>query len=131
YSDQFLIVPPRQIGIAAPAECSDFLKALTLYLNSDFVIYHQFLTTPQLGIKREVATLRSLKELPVPFAPEPSRSWKEWEQLHEKLVEAEAAGMKAVNMQWYAEGHGAELLKELNAMVSEMLAFDQTAQAAI
>jgi hypothetical protein len=67
YSDDFLIVPPRQIGIASTPEQGSnaakkgLLKALALYLNSDFVTYHQFLTTPQMGIQRKVATLQALR----------------------------------------------------------------------
>lgn len=53
YSDEFLVVPPRQIGIAAEPEHADFLLALALYLNSDFVTYHQFFTAPEFGIKTE------------------------------------------------------------------------------
>ena len=45
YSEQFLVVPPRQIGIVSPSEDRDFLKALSLFLSSDFVFYHQFLTS--------------------------------------------------------------------------------------
>jgi hypothetical protein len=50
YSDEFLAVPTRQIGIASSAGNEALLKALSLYLSSDFVTYQQFFTTSEWGI---------------------------------------------------------------------------------
>lgn len=132
YSDDFIIVPPRQIGIAATWERAGLLKALALYLNSDFVKYHQFLTTPQLGIKREVATLHSLKALPVPFRPDED-NWAAWDLLYERLRRAEQAATERGQSDWYAEGAGAALFAELNALVNKALGLDldHAARAAV
>ncbi len=51
YSDEFLAIPPRQIGIGGKAKHAKLLKALSLFLVSDFAIYYQFFTTPVLGCK--------------------------------------------------------------------------------
>jgi len=41
------------IGIVSPTDDAQFLKALSLYLSSDFAYYHQFLTSTELGVKRD------------------------------------------------------------------------------
>ena len=53
YSDEFLAIPPRQIGIGGKAKHAKLLKALSLFLVSDFAIYYQFFTTPSWGVKLE------------------------------------------------------------------------------
>jgi hypothetical protein len=68
YTDEYLVVPSRQIGIVSVTDDQRFLKALTLYLNSDFVAYHQFLTASESGIQKTRGTLASLRLLPLPFA---------------------------------------------------------------
>lgn len=88
YGDQFLVVPPRQIGISSSKGNAAFLKALSLYLISDFVRYQQVLTSPQFGVQRAVSTLRALRNLPVPFGPDSDLS--SWVELHGKLAQASA-----------------------------------------
>ena len=41
-----------------------------LYLNSDFVHYHQFLMSPEWGVSTSSSTLDALKQLPIPFSPD-------------------------------------------------------------
>jgi hypothetical protein len=52
FSDEYIVVPARQIGMAGTSAARSLLKALTLYLNSQFVQYHQFFASPQAGVKR-------------------------------------------------------------------------------
>jgi hypothetical protein len=59
------------------------LKAMALYLNSDFVEYHQFLQSPQSGVDRLVNTLTALRSLPVPF--EDPSSIEKWEALYSRI----------------------------------------------
>ena len=40
YASDYLIVPARQIGIVSATDDRDFLKALSLFLSSDFAFYH-------------------------------------------------------------------------------------------
>ena len=40
YSEEYLVVPSRQIGIVSPEGNRRLLKAMALYLNSDFVTYN-------------------------------------------------------------------------------------------
>ncbi len=86
YSDEFLVVPPRQIGIVSQSDDRDFLRALSLYLNSDFALYHQFFNSPQAGTKREVSTLGALRKIPVPIVNLSVSVYAEWASLHSRLV---------------------------------------------
>ena len=86
FEDRYLIVPPRQIGIAGQKGDENLLKALALYLNSDFVKYHQFFTTTQQGVKREQGTLDALREIPVPPIFFEHTGIDRWIDLHDRLV---------------------------------------------
>ena len=83
YADEFLVVPARQIGITSPSGNRNLLKATALYLNSDFVAYHQFLKSPQAGVEIFVNTLTALRSLPLPF--ENSASLESWAALHSRI----------------------------------------------
>jgi hypothetical protein len=89
FSDEFVIVPPRQIGIVSCSGDKDFLKALSLFLSSDFAFYHQFFRSTELGIKRDRATLESLRKMPIPLANLSRAELKEWSDLHTKLAKCQ------------------------------------------
>lgn len=95
YSDEFIIVPPRQIGIISCTQDKEFLKALSLFLSSDFAFYHQFFRSTQLGTKREVSTLEALRQMPVPLTNLSRDQLKEWTDLHAKLVKCEPRKLEA------------------------------------
>lgn len=88
FSNEYVLVPPRQIGVAGPPEKADLLKALTVYLNSQFVQYHQFFIATQAGVSREVGTLRALRGLPVPTALTEGdhHTIESWARLHDELA---------------------------------------------
>jgi hypothetical protein len=68
YSDRPFLVSPRTIGIAAPAEDADVLRALTVYLCSSLAAYHLFFHATEWGAFRRAryVTLREVKRIPVP-----------------------------------------------------------------
>lgn len=133
FSDQFLIVPPRQIGIASTSGDKDFLKALSLYLSSDFAFYHQFLTSTELGVKRDRATLDALRRMPIGIADLGRDGLREWSGLHARLVQCQPRSLgdshrkATVNDRQRSllppedEGDLARLLDELNTMVADSL----------
>lgn len=120
YTEDFLIVPSRQIGIIAPNGNRGFLKALALYLNSDFAIYHQFFTTTQAGIQKSISTLKALRSLPVPF--ESPSDMRPWDLLYSR-IENETAGRDDFNL-----GDWVEVLNELTF---DCLRLDSRARAAV
>jgi hypothetical protein len=111
YSDKFISVSPIQIGIAGPTNAKNVLKALSVYLSSDFVTYQQFFTTTQWGISTSQATLNALKHLPVPLDNLSEAEIREWADLRDALANEGADG-KAVSQ---------KLLDEVNQRVSQLL----------
>jgi hypothetical protein len=83
YTEDFVVVPSRQIGITSPSGSRGLLKAIALYLNSDFVLYHQFLKSPQAGVEIFVNTLTALRSLPLPF--ENAASLESWVALYSRI----------------------------------------------
>lgn len=120
YSERFLVVPPRQIGIIAPRGNRALLKAIALYLNSDFVAYHQFLTTTEAGIQKSRNTLKALRLLPLPF--EADSNLEPWESLYDQIsaqcVEREDFDIPS-------------LVKAVNDLTSDSLKLSSRARAAV
>ncbi len=127
YTDEYLVVPPRQIGLISPKRNKDFLKAVSLFLSSDFAFYHQFLVSTQFGIKRDVATLEALREIPLPVANLSAKELAPWTHLHSKLVAATLHQFAVGDGDLFSMSDpvGAEplpaLLKALNKLVSKVL----------
>ena len=122
YSDEYIAVPPRQIGIAGDDSQKDLLKALSLYLVSDFAIYHQFLLSPEWGISTSISTLETLRQLPVPLGELSPDELRDWASLHATLVQAAHHGSD----HFAASSPSSErplkdLLSELNDRVYELL----------
>lgn len=136
YSKTFLVVKDRYIGIAGDAAQKDFLIALALYLNSDFVRYHQFLNSTKFGVQRAAATLRALKPLPIPFWGAERRELRVWCQLHERLVstsEAQVDGAENASLYVHspAQNTVASLLDELNQLVNDSLGLNKRERALV
>jgi hypothetical protein len=87
YSDEFIAVRDHQIGIASSEGQEALLKALSLYLSSDFVTYQQFFKTSQWGISTSIATLDALKNLPVPLDGLSQKEISQWAKLRDVLAE--------------------------------------------
>ncbi len=139
YTDDFLVVPPRQIGIISPANDKDFLKAISLFLSSDFALYHQLLTSTEFGIERPRATSRALLQMPMPLADFGRDKLKVWADLHSKLVRRTREvfhARKKANTPLYGEGPTGmkifpDLLHELNLLVYDSLGLDEQERALI
>lgn len=107
YSDEFIAVPPRQIGIGGTSD-QTLLKALAAYLNSDFTIYHEFFVASAWGIRQGVSTLKSLLQLPVPSTLGEIKVRNKWASLYDKLMES-------------SEDSRVPLLEQLNHTVFDAL----------
>src|SRR6266403_577754 len=143
FSDKYFIVPTRQIGIISTTGDDAFLKALSLYLSSDFAFYHQFLTSPQFGVKRDVATLNALRRIPVPIANRSREYLEPWLQLHNRLVKTTPVDVRDTRIEQRGEGQKqlqfgipdrdnlVPLLNELNNLVYDTLGFDDHDRALV
>ena len=136
FSDDYLVVPSRQIGIISDSDDIEFLKALSLFLSSDFAFYHQFFTSTQFGVQRGRATLDALKGMPMPLSELTPRELKLWSQLHARLVETtpRKVGSRTIEGQLLFE-HEKDaldsLLAELNEMVFDCLCLGEREQALV
>lgn len=137
YSEEFIIVPPRQIGIVSVNDNRPLLKALALYLSSDFAYYHQFLTSTQFGVKRDVATLESLRQIPIPLLKLTPAELALWEILHDKLAQTKPRLLSnprqlEVELDESVGDDGQEeLIEELNRLVAEALGLDEIDRALV
>ncbi len=89
FSDNFIIVPPRQIGISGPEEKTNILKAICIYLNSNIALYHQFYFSPQWGIYIPISTLDTLEGLPIPLSKLSEKEIRHLADLHDRIVLAD------------------------------------------
>lgn len=134
YTDDYLVVPSRQIGIISPTDDRDLLKALSLYLSSDFAFYHQFLTATQFGVKRDVATLKALKCMPCPLTKLSKSELKQWLKLHQKLTNTtpkRVGDVKGDTQISFLDDGLDDLLAELNDMVFESLGLTMRERALV
>lgn len=137
YSEEFLIVPPRQIGIVSPDDNKDFLKALSLFLSSDFALYHQFLRATEFGIKRPRANLETLRKIPIPFRPDDDLG--EWVELHTKLIAEQTRTHPGEQSDFFDEGEALNfsskefhtLLWQLNRLTARALGLTKQEESLI
>ncbi len=131
YSDEFLVVPPRQIGIAGTSEHADLLRALALYLNSDFVAYHQFFDSTQEGVRDGRSTLASLRRVPTPLEGLDGKELRRWAELHRALVAAVSTPSPDEPLALEPDGPSPEVTRleaELNRLVGGALGLSEAEQ---
>lgn len=133
YSEDYVIVPPRQVGITSPSNDRPLLKALTLYMNSDFAFYFQFFRSSELGTERDRSTLGVLRSLPIAL-PEPGSSeMQTWVDLHSELVSSsiELDGTRGPQLDPNASSKHDALIMALNKKIYEALELDEREQQII
>lgn len=129
FSGAFIVVPPRQLGIAGKPSKANLLKALTLYLNSDFAYYQQFLTSTSWGVERDRPDKDDLERLPIPIDLLSEKELKNWAKLHDKIVRQEKSVREnSINAseQKKEENKLKRLLSELNEAVYDLLKISET-----
>ena len=126
YSEEFIVVPPRQIGIVSPSGDTDLLKALALFLRSDLAFYCEFFLSSGFGVERDRSTLKALRRIPAPFATMSREEIKEWSAFYDVLSEATRQAFQsqglwkdvALDMKLPAgRVVGGKLIEELNSIV--------------
>lgn len=139
YADDYLVVPPRQIGLISRDSNRDLLKAVSLFLSSDLAFYHQFFTSTQLGVQRSVATLDALRQMPLPIATLSAEELEPWTDLHSRLVATTLHQFKTSEDGPLFSGGTADvkmeplpgLLKRLNELVFDVLGLSHRERALI
>ena len=130
FSNEFIVVWSRQIGIGSPTGNAELLKAMALYLSSDFAFYHQFITTTQFGVQRGVATFESLRQLPCPLHSLAPTDLVEWVALHDRLARTSPRRMEQSEADTPDDGQPT-LIAELNHLVFRLLGLDEREQALV
>jgi hypothetical protein len=137
YSEKFIIVPPRQIGIVSVDGNRALLKALALYLSSDFAFYHAFLTSTQFGVQRGRGTLESLRQIPIPLLKLTPNELAEWDTLHDRLARTKPRLLPDPKQpdaeldQSPADDGQDAMIEELNRRVSDVLGLDEGDRALV
>ena len=128
YSDEFIAVPPRQVGINGTEESKRYLRALSLFLSSDFCTYHQFLHSPQWGIDASRADLNALTIIPAPLQRLDDAELQDWNDLLLRLRTGRSTDQIGFNSEPDNTERPSELLLELNTRVYNLLGLRQTEQ---
>ena len=135
FSNEFIVVPPRQVGIVSPGNDLDLLIALSLYLSSDFAYYHQFFASSESGIKRPRATLSALRRMPVPIESLRGENGRRWVDLHRKLVKATVSRFRAGAATLFSDGVEAiadeTVVQQLNELTYETLGLTELERALV
>ncbi len=123
FSSDFILVPPKKIGISAPSrfDLEPLLRAISVFLLSDFAKYFEFFHAPEWGIQETLSTLAVLRELPVPFANSSDRATRELAELHERILAG--SGIDGVVYDKYK--------REVNTVVFRMLGLTSDEQCLI
>jgi len=136
YTNDFLVFADRQHGIWSHSNDDVLLKAIALYLNSNFAYYHQFLTSAEMGVKRPRATLEALRKMPLPLAELKPNELSKWAKLHDQLVAAEPPHAEDELGSLFSKPYTKRtefnrLLEELNDLVYEALGMNSRERALV
>jgi type I restriction-modification system DNA methylase subunit len=68
FSEEYFVIPPRQIGISALPNHAEVLRAVTVYLASSLVDYFVFFQVPEWGVYSTypIVVLRAVRAIPTP-----------------------------------------------------------------
>jgi type I restriction-modification system DNA methylase subunit len=121
FSNAFIAVPPGQVGIAGPKEKERFLRALSIYLSSDFCKYHQFLNSPQFGISHDIADLRTLNLLPMPLNLLNDNELNDWCNIQIDLATLSQKQFSDMGWQLDDKEKFESLIDEMNSRVFDLL----------
>jgi hypothetical protein len=131
FSNEFIVIPPRPIGISgnSPADVN-LLKALSLYLSSDFAFYYQFLSSSYWGIERDRPDKKDLETLPIPLDNLSSKELSDWTNLHGELTRASLNSQENSDAPLLGDLRPLDdfkvLLQHLNELVYKVLGIKKT-----
>jgi hypothetical protein len=121
YSEYEFIIPDPHIGISANQKNENYLRALSVFLNSSIIKYYLFFQSPSWGIDRNRIYLKDVKNIPVcDFSLDQISSLSD---LQKSLAEAEESGKVSPDqLQNYLDKEIGQILnlpKSLTILVSD------------
>ncbi len=136
FSNSFVVVPHGQLGISSTQENEVMLRALSLFLCSDFAQYHQFFMSAQWGVQKSTTTLDTLLTLPVPFDGQSEKEVSELAKLQRALVAEEQFRRSQCSGQpLLAQNQRPDRMRELehevNVMVFSLLGLSKAEQVLV
>lgn len=88
FSNQNFIIPKPHIGLSVPSVDEDYLRALSVYLNSSFSQYLMFWENAGWGIERsQIGSTKDIETLPLPLLSD--NQIKTLAQLHRKMARSD------------------------------------------
>jgi type I restriction-modification system DNA methylase subunit len=66
YSDQDFVIPHPKVGLSADTENADYLRAISILLNSSIVNYYLFFQSSSWGVDRSLISPRDVRGIPIP-----------------------------------------------------------------
>ncbi|MGD0092813.1 MAG: N-6 DNA methylase [Planctomycetota bacterium] len=126
YSDDFIVVPNPNVGVAGPNERSTLLKALSIVLSSRIARYVQFFVSRQWGIQKSVVTKEVLDAVPVPLDKLTAADLEYWAELQSQLSGASRRSREPLLAKANEGRSLASLEEELNQCVYDALDLDDT-----
>lgn len=119
FSDEFIAHPHPHFGISGDAGQERLLKALTLFLRSDFSTYYQFLSTPLWGVERTRIELGPLLSIPTPLGTLKDADLDSWVAIHDELAAIPPVAPRS--REDLGSLKRAALLEKLNGLVYDAL----------
>ena len=130
FSDEFVAIRHWHVGIAGGSAHADLLKAISLFLSSDFATYHQFLCSPKWGIHASIAGLDTLRAIPFPVDSIRGQSLTRWTRLHTAITKERPIVPQEKSPSLYqAQSHTSDfhrLQDELNELTNDALGLHET-----
>jgi hypothetical protein len=66
YGDQDFVIPHPKVGLSADLESADYLRAISILLNSSIIKYYLFFQSSSWGIDRSLISPKDVKRIPIP-----------------------------------------------------------------
>jgi hypothetical protein len=109
YSDIDFVIPTPQIGIAANEVDADYLRAISIFLNSSVVRYFLFFRSPSWGVGRSRIYPKDLKSIPLP------------DFSSQQIVDLSELQKRLANLEEFTDNSGTSLQQLLDESIEEIL----------
>jgi hypothetical protein len=67
YSDEYFVIPHPKVGMSAGEDNADYLRAISVLLNSSILSYYLFFQSSSWGVDRNLVSPKDIKSIPIPI----------------------------------------------------------------